>query len=170
MRLRQVANTGIMNPDEALMYKESDDPVSAVLDTLPERRKFVVLARIYEEKTYREIAGDMGIGKDCARQIFEHAMRCLRHPTRLRKLERLYYDTACWTECEKGHLVEAGYPCRECEERAKRIEGERKAIRQRHELAAMDVEIEEFYRLIARTHKRIKSLRKQKNSLTPPQN
>lgn len=48
-------------PGDALLRAESVQQVRAVLDQLPAEQRQVVQARIYDEKTFSEIAGELGL-------------------------------------------------------------------------------------------------------------
>jgi len=48
-------------PEEPLIRGETVEAVREALKQLPEEQRRVVLARIYEEKTFAEIAGEFGL-------------------------------------------------------------------------------------------------------------
>lgn len=56
--------------------------LDTVLSTLSERQLEVINMRFNDELTYAECAKRIGITKERVRQIEDHAMRTLRHPTR----------------------------------------------------------------------------------------
>lgn len=48
-------------PDEGLLRGETIEAVRQALKELPEEQRRVVLARVYDEKTFAEIAGEFGL-------------------------------------------------------------------------------------------------------------
>ena len=58
-RLAGFGRKGQAAPDESIVRGETVEAVRKALAELPEEQKRVVLARVYEEKTFAEIAGEL---------------------------------------------------------------------------------------------------------------
>ena len=56
--------------------------LNKALDTLEPRLKDVVLMRVKYEMTFKEIGKEIGTGTDRAHQVYQRALRMLRHPKR----------------------------------------------------------------------------------------
>jgi hypothetical protein len=56
--------------------------LNKALDTLEPRLKDVVLMRVKYNMTFKEIGKEIGTGKERARQVYERALRKLRHHSR----------------------------------------------------------------------------------------
>ena len=62
--LRRLASFGrksLPGPDDPIVRNETVEAVRKALGELPEEQKRVVLARVYEEKTFAQIAGEFGL-------------------------------------------------------------------------------------------------------------
>ena len=62
--LRRLASFGRKDrpgPDDPMIRNETVEAVRKALGELPEEQKRVVLARVYEEKTFAQIAGEFGL-------------------------------------------------------------------------------------------------------------
>lgn len=76
-------------PEQALRTDLSN-AMGECLDTLTEREKRVIEARFYENRTLDNVANELRFkkgGGERVRQIESRALRKLRHPSRIRKLE-----------------------------------------------------------------------------------
>ena len=60
-RLAGFGRKGQAAPDESIVRGETVEAVRKALADLPDEQKRVVLARVYEEKTFAEIAGEFGL-------------------------------------------------------------------------------------------------------------
>ena len=76
-----------LGPGEEFQQAEMEQTLDEVLGTLTDRERSVLKARFWEGKTLEETGREHNIGGVRARQIEEKALRKLRHPTRLEKLE-----------------------------------------------------------------------------------
>ena len=65
---------------------EIEERVESVMIKIPERDREILRKRFWENKTYKEIANEMGVSSSRIRDIENHALRLLYHPTRARKL------------------------------------------------------------------------------------
>jgi RNA polymerase sigma-70 factor (ECF subfamily) len=69
-------------PDEPLIRNETVEAVREALKQLPQDQRRVVLARIYEEKTFAEIAGEFGLPLGTVLTRMRRAMEKMRRTLR----------------------------------------------------------------------------------------
>ncbi|MDQ1155150.1 RNA polymerase sigma factor [Brevundimonas sp. SORGH_AS_0993] len=69
------------SPERIYLAREEIDTVVRGLLELPEKTRFVFVLNRYEDLTYREIAGRLGLSVSA---VEKHMMRALAHLTRLR--------------------------------------------------------------------------------------
>jgi len=69
-------------PDEGLIRGEAVEAVRKALGKLPEDQRRVVLARIYEDKTFAEIAGEFGLPLGTVLTRMRRALEKLRRTMR----------------------------------------------------------------------------------------
>ena len=70
---------------ESMFINEDVDTaldLNKALDTLEPRLKDIVVMRVKHDMTFKEIGKEIGTGTDRARQLFQRALRKLRHPKR----------------------------------------------------------------------------------------
>jgi RNA polymerase sigma factor (sigma-70 family) len=60
-RLASFGHKGQPGPDDPIVRNETVEAIRKALGELPEEQKRVVLARVYEEKTFAQIAGEFGL-------------------------------------------------------------------------------------------------------------
>jgi RNA polymerase sigma factor (sigma-70 family) len=60
-RLASFGRKGQPGPDDPIVRSETVEAVRKALGELPEEQKRVVLARVYDEKTFAQIAGEFGL-------------------------------------------------------------------------------------------------------------
>lgn len=66
-----------------------DPTIDDVLDTLSEKEKTVIIGRFFKHQTLKTIGKEMGVTKEVIRQREAKALRKLRHPERIKKIERI---------------------------------------------------------------------------------
>ena len=76
-----------LGPDEECQQAEMEQTLDEVLGTLTDRERGVLKARFWEGKTLDEIGDEQGVTGPTIRMIEVKALRKLRHPARLKKLE-----------------------------------------------------------------------------------
>ena len=76
-----------LGPGEECQQAEMEQTLDDVLGTLTDRERSVLKARFWEGKTLEETGREHNIGGQGAWEIEAKALRKLRHPTRLEKLE-----------------------------------------------------------------------------------
>jgi len=76
-----------LGPVEECQQAEMEQTLDEVLGTLSEKEKNVMKARFWEGKTLDEIGDEQGVSSQSIRMVELKALRKLRHPTRLEKLE-----------------------------------------------------------------------------------
>jgi DNA-directed RNA polymerase specialized sigma24 family protein len=69
--------------------QEVDSIISSVLNTLSEKEQEIIRRRFFLSETLATIAKAMGVGSERVRQVEARALRKLRHPDRIRKLNEL---------------------------------------------------------------------------------
>ena len=77
-------------PSEECEQTELCDTIDEVLDTLQERERDVLKARIWEGKSLTEVGDMFGVSCQMVQYIEAKALRKLRHPDRLSKLEEAW--------------------------------------------------------------------------------
>lgn len=65
-----------------------------VMDELPERYRDVLTARYLDNKTLKEIGKQLGVSAPRARQVVADALRKMRHPSRISRLESVAHELA----------------------------------------------------------------------------
>lgn len=75
------------NPD--MVWKARTDELESVLDSLSEREQKVLKLRFQEKMTLQNCVPIIGISRERVRQIEAKALRLLRHPARIRKLQTI---------------------------------------------------------------------------------
>ena len=63
------------------------EPIDQVLDTLAPKESEVLRRRFYDNETLEKVGIKFGLSKDRIRRIEAQALRKMRHPDRIRKLE-----------------------------------------------------------------------------------
>jgi len=76
-----------LGPGEEFQQVEMEQTLDEVLGTLTDRERNVLKARFWEGKTLDEIGDEQGVQGETIRMVEAKALRKLRHPTRLEKLE-----------------------------------------------------------------------------------
>jgi RNA polymerase sigma factor (sigma-70 family) len=76
-----------LGPGEECQQVEMEQTLDEVLGTLTDRERNVLKARFWEGKTLDEIGDEQGVRGNTIRMVEAKALRKLRHPTRLEKLE-----------------------------------------------------------------------------------
>jgi len=76
-----------LGPGEECQQAEMEQTLDEVLGTLTDRERSVLKTRFWDGKTLEETGIEHNIGGQRARQIEAKALRKLRHPSRLKKLE-----------------------------------------------------------------------------------
>lgn len=67
------------DPPEALTMADENEPViQAAIQELSEQQRAVVILRIWNGMSYREIAGVVGVGESTVRSYMHHALKSLR--------------------------------------------------------------------------------------------
>jgi len=79
-----------LGPSEECEQTELCDTIDQVLDTLQERERIILKARIWEGRSLGEIGGMLNVSREAVRFIEAKALRKLRHPERLSKLEEAW--------------------------------------------------------------------------------
>ena len=83
------------NPEKISDFRNLQDTLNKVLDTLTEREEKVIRARFGldngKPKTLEEVGEMFNVGRERIRQIEAKALRKLRHPSRSKKLKE-YLD------------------------------------------------------------------------------
>ena len=86
-----IADQGAENPADQASYAMLKERISEVLDTLSEREKQVIVARFGLStgyaKTLEEVGKEYNVTRERIRQIEAKALKKLRHPTRLKRLQ-----------------------------------------------------------------------------------
>ena len=77
-------------PGDECQNAELTETIDEVLGTLTERERSVLKDRFWKGKTLREVGKDYDIEGQRVSQIERHALRKLRHPSRLVKLKEVY--------------------------------------------------------------------------------
>ncbi len=90
-----------MNPSEELVAKEQREVLDKILNTIDwdneygsnsrVKRKDVLIEYFCENKTMSQIGKEHHLSRDRIRQIKEKALRIIRHPSRRKKLEEVFY-------------------------------------------------------------------------------
>jgi RNA polymerase sigma factor (sigma-70 family) len=83
-----ILSLSVATPEETIEKKERAEAVQALLDTLPERERIVLVSCFYEEKTLQEIGQDMGLTPGRVSQIKRKAFRHLRRSARSRLVKK----------------------------------------------------------------------------------
>lgn len=88
--LGQVEAPGELGPAARLVYRQHQEAMIAMLDTLEQKRKQVVALRFGfcdgQERTYQEIGEALGFSAMRTAQLMASVRRILRHPSRAYKL------------------------------------------------------------------------------------
>ena len=86
-----LADTAAENPAEQASYSMLKERISEVLETLSEREKQVIEARFGLKngypKTLEEVGKEYNVTRERIRQIEAKALKKLRHPTRMKRLQ-----------------------------------------------------------------------------------
>jgi len=95
----QLAGRGALQlgPGEECERGEVKQTLDEVLGTLTDRERSVLKARFWDGKTLNEIGDEQGVRGNAIRLIEAKALRKLRHPTRLKKLEGICAFARCPT-------------------------------------------------------------------------
>jgi len=102
MKQLQSPGTRMLNPpkdpNEECENSESRDAIMEQLHTLPEQQQVVMKMRFgldgYQELTLEGVGKELGVTRERVRQIEAKALRALRHPKRIRKLDSAF-DVYC---------------------------------------------------------------------------
>ncbi len=78
-----------LDPAEEYQQAETKQTLDEVLGTLTARERSVLAARFWDGTTQAEIAEEMGLTAQCISKIEQKALRRLRHPSRIDKLQGL---------------------------------------------------------------------------------
>ena len=70
----------------------ANQEVELLLDTLTPKEKQAVILRLYDDKTFKEIGVELSFSTARARQVYNRAIRKLRHPRRLKYLSYIGLD------------------------------------------------------------------------------
>ena len=85
----------IETPDEKLSNRERKVVLINALETLTPREQYVLVSRFglgCEEQTLEEISEDIDVTRERVRQIEAKALRKLRKPYHINKLQEVFYD------------------------------------------------------------------------------
>ena len=66
------------SPDESLLQQEIDNVVKSAVEKLPDHQRAVVVLRIWNEMSYREIAETVERTESTVRSYMFHALKSLR--------------------------------------------------------------------------------------------
>ena len=72
--------------DQFMHMRELPERIEQAIDTLDERKQYIIRSRFYEDKTLDELGKELGVSKDRVRQIEARALRELRHPSKSKVL------------------------------------------------------------------------------------
>lgn len=78
-----------LEPGDELQQTEMEQTIDEVLGTLTDRERNVLKARFWENKSLEDIGKTQGVGEESIRLVEAKALRKLRHPTRLEKLNEI---------------------------------------------------------------------------------
>ena len=72
--------------DQYMHMRELPERIEEAIDTLDERKQYILRSRFFEDKTLDELGKELGVSKDRVRQIEAQALRQLRSPHRTKAL------------------------------------------------------------------------------------
>jgi RNA polymerase sigma factor (sigma-70 family) len=81
------SSTRQLGPGDECERAEMETTVDEVLHTLSDRERSVLKERFWDGKTLKQIGKEQNVSGNAIRVMEARALRKLRHPTRLRKLE-----------------------------------------------------------------------------------
>jgi len=84
-----------LGPADECQQSEMRQTIDEVLGTLKERERSILKALFWEEKRVEEIADEQGVCRQMIRIVAERALRNLRHPTRIDKLNGICHFARC---------------------------------------------------------------------------